>query len=135
MQIECPSCAADNKIEFGENIVCYECKKSFSGHSFKKFKKPMISATAALFIGAYGTYQVDQYFFEVNRYPVNVEYELLDNCINSSRLKRSSFQHINKSRVCTCALEKTMEAISYSDFRKSDSGFLSRFRNNTASCY
>ena len=39
MQIECPSCSTDNKIEFGENIVCSECKGSFAGHSYKKFKK------------------------------------------------------------------------------------------------
>lgn len=134
MQIECPSCATDNKIEFGENIVCSECKESFAGHSYKKFKKPLLSATTALFIGAFGTYKADQIFFEDQRYPLNVEYELIDSCINSSRIPMNSYRQTEKTQVCVCALEKTMEVISYEKLKKSESEFLTRFRSSLASC-
>jgi|SRR5690554_7427011 len=134
MHIECPSCSTDNKIEFGENIICCECKKTFAGHSFKKFKKPVLSATAALFIGAFGTYKIDQVFLTDQRYPLNVEYELIVNCVYSSHTLRNSVRNVEKTQLCICALERTMEEISYKQLRKSESEFLTRFRSNIARC-
>lgn len=134
MHIECPSCSTDNKIEFGENIICNECKESFAGHSYKKFKKPLVSATTALFIGVFGTYKADQIFFEGQRYPISVEYELIDSCVNSSRTLFNSFQYSDKTKTCICALNKTMEVISYKELKKSESEFLTRFRSSIASC-
>jgi hypothetical protein len=134
MHIECPSCSTDNKIEFGENIICYECKKTFAGHSFKKFKKPVLSATAALFIGVFGTYKIDQVFLTDQRYPLNVEYELIVNCVYSSHTLRNSVRNVEKTQLCICALERTMEEISYKQLRKSESEFLTRFRSNIARC-
>lgn len=134
MHLECPSCSTDNKIEFGENIVCSECKKSFAGHSYQKFKKPILSATTALFIGAFGAYKADQILFEDQRYPLNVEYELVDGCVNSSRTLMNSYRKAEKTQVCLCALEKTMEEISYNQLKKSESDFLTRFRSSIANC-
>jgi len=135
MQIECPSCSKENNIEFGENILCSECKKSFAGHYYKKFKKPLISASTALFIGIFGTYKADRILFEDQRYPLNVEYELIDSCVNSSRMPMNAYRHANKTKVCICALEKTMEDISYKELKKSESKFLTRFRERISSCY
>ena len=134
MQIECPSCSTDNQIEFGKNIICNNCKESFAGYSYKRFKKPLISATAALFIGAFGTYKADQIFFEDQRYPLNVEYELVDSCVNASRTLMSSYRQADKAQVCICALEKTMKAISYKELKKSEPEFLTHFRRSISSC-
>lgn len=134
MHIECPSCSTDNKIEFGENIICCECKKTFAGHSYKKFKKPLLSATTALFIGAFGTYKADQILFEEQRYPLNVEYEIIDSCVNSSRILMNTYRQTEKTQVCVCALEKTMEVISYKELKKGESEFLTRFRGSLTSC-
>ncbi|BCO12845.1 hypothetical protein [Aeromonas hydrophila] len=134
MYIECPSCAKDNKIEFGENILCRECKCSFAGHSYKKVKKPLISVTTALIFGAFGAHNIDKVFFEEQRYPVNIEYELIDNCINSSRPLISSYRYNDKATVCVCALEKTMKVISYDHLKKSEPDFLAHFRRNVSSC-
>jgi len=134
MQIECPSCSTDNKIEFGENIVCSKCKESFAGHSYKNFKKPLVSTTTALLIGAFGTYKVDQIFFEDQRYPLSIEYELVDACVNSSRALLNSFQYADKTQICICALNKTMEVISYKELNKNESEFLTHFRSSIASC-
>lgn len=134
MRIECPSCSKDNEISFSENIICCECNNSFSGHSYKKFKKPFISATAALIIGAFGTYKADQIFFKVDRYPTSIEYEIIDLCTNSSRVVLEREKHIKKTKLCICALNKTMQEVSYKEFRKSESDFSTRFRRNVDSC-
>ena len=134
MHIECPSCATENKIEYGDNILCCECNKSFGGYSYKKFKKPFISTTAALFIGVFGTYKAEQIFFDDQRYPLIVEYEIIDGCINSSRTLRTSQEQINRTQVCVCALGKTMKEFSYKESQKSESKFLTRLRSNIFSC-
>lgn len=134
MHIKCPHCSADNKIEFGENIVCGECKKSFAGHSYAKLKKPLVSATTALFIGVFGTYKADKIFFEEQRYPLSVEYELVDSCVNSSRMPMRSIQYSEKKKTCICALNKTMEIISYEELKESESEFTTRFKNSIYIC-
>lgn len=134
MHIECPSCSANNEIEFSNNILCHSCNKTFSGHSYKKFKKPLLSATTALIIGMYSGYKADQYFLQDQRYPLKVEYELVDNCINSSSVLMTQYYQVEKSKVCTCALEETMKTISYKELVENESGFLTRFRGNLASC-
>lgn len=134
MQIECPSCNTVNKIDFGEKIVCSECKNSFAGHLYKKFKKPFMSATTALLIGAYGTYGIDKTFFEEQRYPVSVEYELVDSCVNSSHSLMRTVEYIEKKRTCICALNKTMEKVNYKKFQESESEFLTHFTRSIVSC-
>jgi len=137
MHIECPSCSTENKIEFGENIICSECKKTFSGHTYKKFKKPLISATTALIIGAIGAigaHRVDKHLLEEKRYPVNVEYELINSCINSSRNPIEKYRYIKKTQICTCALEATMSEVSFKEMNENETAFLSRFRSNINDC-
>jgi hypothetical protein len=128
MHIECPSCKADNKIEFGENILCSKCKKSFAGHYYKKFKKPLISATTALIIGAYGAVKIDGHFFEENRYPAVIEYALIDQCISSYDAPISYGTLSNKRDTCISALEKTQEVFSYSEFKEDQRKFMVSFR-------
>jgi hypothetical protein len=135
MQIICPNCSSENKIEYEENIICSDCKKSLAGHTYKRFKKPLISATAALFIGAYGAHKIDKEFIEDSRYPVGVEYELIDGCINASRNFMNSVWRVDKTKICVCALEKAMEDISYKDMKKSEPEFLTRFSSSIASCH
>lgn len=134
MQIVCPHCSTENKIENSDNIVCGECKKTLAGYAYKRLKKPLVSATMELFIGAYGAYKIDKTFIEEKRYPVGVEYELIDSCVNSSGNFMGSVWRVNKTKVCVCALEKTMSDISIREMKKSESEFLARFRSGIASC-
>ena len=73
-------------------------------------------------------------FFEDQRYPLIVEYELIDICVNSSRMLLNSSQYSVKTKTCICALNKTMEVISYKELKKGESEFLTRFRSSIASC-
>lgn len=134
MQIVCPHCSSENKIDFSENILCGECKKTFAGHLYKKFKKPFLSTTTALLVGAFGAYHLDNKFIEKERYPVGVEYELIHSCLaNSGRLMDSN-RMIAKTTRCVCALENTMSDFSYKEMKKSESEFITRFTANITSC-
>ncbi len=131
MKIECPHCHTDNEIEYAENISCKECEKSFKGYKFSKRK--LVSASAALVVGVVGGYKVNDALDEV-RYPLEIEYAIVDTCINSSKNALSVSWYKNKREACLCALEKTTKDISYSDYKSSQQSFLSSFRKNAKSC-
>lgn len=134
MHIECPSCQIENKIDYADKILCSSCKESFAGHAYKKFKKPLISASTALIIGIYGTYKVDDLYFDEARYPVAIEYELIDSCVNSSSRVLNKNQYIEKKKACSCALASTMEDVSYKEMKESESKFITRFKNSINQC-
>ena len=136
LNIVCPNCSHENKIEYGENILCSECNKTFAGHTYKRFKKPLVSATTALIIGAVGAHQINEHVLERERYPVSVEYEIMDNCINSSRYGMNSQWRADKAKVCACALRKTMNDIPYGEMEEEGGSrqFSTRFRSAVAEC-
>ncbi|MFM2483768.1 hypothetical protein [Celerinatantimonas yamalensis] len=134
MNIECPSCSEENKIEYGENIICNKCGTTFAGHTYKKFKKPLLSASSALLIGVFGTYKIDQLYLNEQRYPVKIEYEIIDSCVNSDQRAITNHQYLEKKERCSCALELTMDSISYKEATSDDSKFLQKFRSNLNHC-
>ena len=134
MIIECPECKTNNDIEFAKHVCCHQCKKSFEGHFFKKFKKPLLSAGSALFLGIIGTYKLDKEFIEEPRYPLEFEYELIDLCVNSSNRKITNSWHRDKADICLCALKATTETFDYRDIKKRESKFMSDFYANARKC-
>ncbi len=134
MNIECPSCSTENKIEYGENIVCSECKGTFAGHTYKKFKKPFISATTALVIGIYGGYKMDDLYFDDTRYPLAIEYSIIEACVATDTRPLAYRLYSSKLDVCLCSLEKTMDAFPYDEFKENQGKFLGIFKRNTDEC-
>lgn len=98
------------------------------------YKKPIVSTLTAVFIGAFGVYKIDQHFFTVHRYPVSVEYEIVDACVNASRTLMPAEQYKRKKEICSCALVKAQEDFSYKDMKKDASGFTSRLREHSKIC-
>ncbi|WP_281544946.1 hypothetical protein [Grimontia sp. SpTr1] len=133
MHIECPHCATSNKIEFAEHIICCECDKSFKGQSFGKLKKPLISAGTAAIIGLVSGFKIEQLMDE-NRYPVSVEYAIVDTCVNSSAQPLSISQYKDKRQVCLCAVEATVSQVSYRDFKESQILFNEPFKVAITAC-
>lgn len=135
MNIVCPHCDVVNKIEYGNNIHCCECKKNFLGNTYGKLKKPLISATAALVIGAFGGYKVDQYISDTSRYPLVIEYEVINSCAYGSKVAIRTNAQVEKTKACLCALDKTMQQVSYKAIKaKGESEFQTRFKENIISC-
>ena len=124
MNIDCPNCGEENKIEFAENIICHSCNKTLAGHRYRKFKKPLIGAMSAFIIGGIGGYKADNYLSE-QRYPLQVEYQLVDACVNlsGSILQRSALSQ--KKTTCICAVKGATGEVSYSEYRKNPTQFIS----------
>jgi len=133
MQIECPHCSKGNKLKI-EKVVCGECKESLSGFTYTKYSKPFISATTALFIGVFGYRAVDNHFLDEPRYPLTVEHEIIQLCLNSSQrpIARNIYQ--GKEKICLCALENVMKKIPYDELDNDPSGFLTLFERKAAAC-
>lgn len=93
-----------------------------------------MSVTTALLIGAYGTYKVSDTFFEQERYPLRVEYEIVDACVNSSARALLSKSYVKKKEICLCALEATSRTVSYREMQNDPAVFTSAFKNNASSC-
>ncbi|HHY0506342.1 TPA: hypothetical protein ACVU5Q_002581 [Vibrio parahaemolyticus] len=131
MKIECPHCQTDNDIEFAENIACKECEKSFKG--FKFGKRKLVSASTVLFVGAIGGYNVNAALDE-KRYPLEVEYAIVDTCINSAKNMVSVSWYESKRETCLCALAETEKSVPYSDYKSDQQLFLSNFKLNAKGC-
>ncbi|TFH93605.1 hypothetical protein [Vibrio ouci] len=131
MKIECPHCQKDNEIEFAENISCSECEKSFKGFKFSKRK--LISASAALVVGTIGGYKVNA-ALEETRYPLAVEYAIIDSCVNSSSNMVSSSWYESKREICLCALGKTIDQVSYSTYKSEQASFIRVFKQSANTC-
>jgi hypothetical protein len=133
MQIECHACKKANQIQYGVNIKCGVCKEKLSGHFYKRFKKPVISTSVAVCIAAFGGYQVEKAISD-DRYPMAEEYELINACSSGQISFLSLKSAKEKTSLCVCALEKTVDGFSYSDIKGNEKQFISRFRENIASC-
>lgn len=134
MIVECPSCAKEKEIEYAENIICDQCKSSFFGHTYKKFKKPLLSASAALFIGAFGGYKVGDALSPPDRYPLPTEYQLVNSCVNSSARPLTLESYARKQEICLCAVEATTAEIDFASMRKDSDAFVRALFENLASC-
>ena len=81
MKIECPACAHKQTIA---PVVCSGCNENFAGYLFRKYRKPLMSATTALIVGGYGGYKVTDKLREEVRYPLRAEYAIVEVCVNAS---------------------------------------------------
>ncbi|HHY0447896.1 TPA: hypothetical protein ACVU4T_004878 [Vibrio parahaemolyticus] len=131
MKVECPHCHTDNVIEYAEHISCEKCEKNFKGFKFSKRK--LVSASTALVVGVVGGYKVNGAFDE-ERYPLEVEYAIVDTCINSSKNMVSVSWYESKRETCLCALSQTEKSVPYSDYKSDQNLFLSNFKLNARSC-
>ena len=133
MKIKCPTCDKNSKIEYAEHINCTHCGSSFSGYSFRKYKMPLAVAVASGLIGFAANERVEE-LWEDQRYPLSVEYELVNLCVNQSQSIMSNTWFADKTKICICALERTMNDVTLSELEENESRFVTRLRSNTKSC-
>ena len=133
MIIECPHCSEDNEIDYAENICCKKCEKDYKGFEFSKRK--IITGTALALLTYIGVHTLrDEVKGYGDRYPIAVEYALLDSCINGSRSLISKNSYLSKRDVCLCALQGAQEDYPYSDYEDDTKGFVPLFRQYANSC-
>ncbi|MFT5297878.1 MAG: hypothetical protein ACI9YH_003917 [Colwellia sp.] len=126
------SCSCGEKAEIGA-IVKFHCKAC--SNIIEKFtvKKPLKAAGLAAIL-AYGGSQFIDYAITDNRYPLDIEYAVLEACASSHKQPLSYNSYGSKKKLCLCALEDTMNEISYVRYKVNEKGFLKAFESNAKSC-
>ena len=133
LEISCPNCDKENIIKLSSEIKCKHCEKSLTKTKYEKLKKPFIETLTAVIIGSVGGYQITEYF-DTDRYPMNIEHSILENCISSYNEPLRTSHIRDKKNVCVCAFSKTIQDYDYSEFKKSQDKFLVIFKNNLNEC-
>jgi hypothetical protein len=130
LEIACPYCDEENKINLSSAIKCKHCNEPLIN---EKYSKPIISVMTAVILGIGGGFFLDE-TFETDRYPVNVEYNIIDSCLSSYEepLKRGYYKQ--KRNICICALKKTEQKIDYDDYKKDRNRFLDIFEEEANKC-
>ncbi|OPX56544.1 hypothetical protein SAMN02745127_01815 [Oceanospirillum multiglobuliferum] len=126
------SCNCGDKAEIGATVdfQCKICENTIERFSIKK---PLKAASLAAIL-AYGGSQFIDYAITDNRYPLAVESAVLEAC-HSAYQEPLSYQGFeSKKKICLCALEETMNEISYIRYKVDEKGFLRAFENNAKAC-
>ncbi|OWL82964.1 hypothetical protein [Halopseudomonas aestusnigri] len=115
MEITCPECKKSTPLQITEGLCCEHCQTSFE--KLKLAKKALITTSAALAIGGFAGLHADD-FFESNRYPLAIEYSLLESCSKGSSEVSYNRRREELFAICTCALGTAQEDIDYKHYKK-----------------
>ncbi|MDD2887624.1 MAG: hypothetical protein PHY66_08145 [Aliarcobacter sp.] len=101
-------------------------------------KKKVASILMALTVGGLSGHYIDdlieKYNLQTDRYPINVEYNIIDKCINNYDEPISERVYKDKRKICICALEKTEINYPYELFREDKNRFLNIFEIKAKEC-
>ncbi|MFI3245491.1 MAG: hypothetical protein R3Y10_03225 [Ferrimonas sp.] len=126
------SCSCGENAEHGATVKLY-CKNCSTVVDKFSIKSPLKAiGLTALF--AYGGSQFIDYAISDNRYPLPVEYAVLEACVSSYKEPLSYGSYSSKKTLCLCALEDTMNEISYIRYKIDEDGFLNAFEDNAKAC-
>lgn len=123
-------CGESSKPAAEVKLYCDSCDKPGKIFSIKDPTKVAL-ITAVIFAGAV---KFTDYAITDNRYPVDVEYTLMAKCVGASQgiVTKGEFSRIEER--CLCAIEDTMNEISYTRFIVQESAFVDAMWRNKKSC-
>lgn len=128
LDILCPKCSESKKIKFKEGLACEKCGTSFFDNTYATFSMSILLWFGGFAVAGYGTH----YFTgSESRYPISVEYSIIQSCISSNGSTASRFSFTSKRSICISALKKTQEDIDYDDYKKNNAEFFRVFKNNS----
>ena len=130
LEIDCPHCYEENKINLSSAIKCKHCSKPLIG---EKYSKPIISAMTAIILGIGGGIFLDE-TFETDRYPIYTEYNIINSCLTNDEEPLKEEYYKQKRDICICALRKTENELDYSDYKKDKNNFLNIFEKEAKEC-
>ena len=107
------SCSCGDKAETGATVE-FHCKKCSSVIEKFTINKPLKAAGLATIL-AYGGSQFIDYAISDNRYPLDVEYAVLEACSSSYKEPLSYSTYSSKKELCLCALEQYFGQFSVPD--------------------
>lgn len=125
------TCSKKERKYFVELFLkCKTCNKVLK----KKTITNPYKIAALLVVVSYGASNFIDYAITDNRYPLSVEYEVMEACASSYSKPLSYSGFSSKKKICLCALEDTMNEISYIRFKADEKGFLKAFEENAKGC-
>jgi len=128
MKIICPECYKENEVSTSNGTKCVNCQKSLEKFTFKKTLIPgvLLVAMGAGISHGYQYYK-DSQAVGYQRYPVKIEYALIDKCIASYNAPMSRISFNKKRDACINAVEQVQGEISYAEFQKDQKAFMEMF--------
>jgi len=124
------NCGEDSKVGALIILSCKTCKNQLEKIEIRKPVKTTVIAALLAFSGS----QALSYAATDNRYPLAVEHEVLDACVSYYAEPVARRVYGKRTDVCLCALEDTMNQISYVRYNIDESGFLNAFEENAKAC-
>lgn len=128
LNLRCPHCFEDTNLEVTEIATCKHCEKSLIE---TKFIKPVVSAGVAFIValtaGLGGGKVLDDYF-EKSRYPIEVEYSVIERSLTSDDAPIARSLYGLKKNVIIRALEETQKEIDYEEYKENRVAFFSEFK-------
>jgi hypothetical protein len=125
--VRCPECLEDTSINLSKNLKCKHCEKPLTN---SRYIKPLIKGTSifttAILIGIGSGIGIDE-FFEKDRYPISVEYSIIERSLSgdSTPISRGWFK--SKKEICFEALERTQKKISYKEYQEEPLKFMDEY--------
>lgn len=132
MEITCPKCIKITDFNVTDAISCEHCKNSFSTLRLA-VKTTLLPTVGALAIGGAIGHQLD-IFFEANRYPLEIEYALVESCVQGASRSEYLRRAEQKFVLCSCALTQAQKNISYKKFKEAPVQFRQAMTAATQKC-
>lgn len=129
IKLRCPNCRKENAIYLSRDIACTHCGKSLGD---KKYIKPMVSGMTVAIIAFAGGIKLDDYL-EKNRYPVNVEYALIESCISAAEEPLAVRVFDRKKEICQDALVRTQHTIDFGQYKAEPDTFIAEYEKQCIS--
>ena len=138
--IKCSSCNHENFIPIDFHKECEKCNSPlFIIPKKSKFTRNILSL---IFIStiASGSYILlnNQLNYrskiELNRYPTNIEFELIDKCLNSSNSILDKTLYSIKRDICFCALNNLQKYLNFDGFQSDKYAALTNLNKEVNSC-
>ncbi|MGR5149985.1 hypothetical protein ACQKP8_25995 [Photobacterium alginatilyticum] len=120
----------ERNVKVKVTTYCSECSSIIEKFTIQK---PLKALGLSLLV-AYGGSNFIDYAISDNRYPLKVETEIFDSCLNSYERPLRHSNYRNKKSICLCALQDTMNEISFTRYSVDEEGFLNAFSKNANGC-
>lgn len=132
MEITCPKCSKITDFKVTDAISCEHCQSSFSTLRLAA-KATLLPTVGALVIGGGIAHQLDS-FFEANRYPLEIEYALVESCVQGAKRSEYWRRAEQKFVLCSCALSRTQKNVNFKKYNEAPAQFRQAMTAATQNC-
>lgn len=127
MKIQCENESCKKDIYIDEKITCPSCRRI---QKKKLMIRPLVMGTILALSAGYGGYKISNMTHSSERYPTKTEFSIINYCINSDDTLQYKKILEKKRNICINAYNKTIQQISYNEFKQNKKKFITVFHEN-----